>query len=194
MNKLICLVGMPGAGKSAVSEYLMSKRGFGYFRFGQIVLDKVKETGLPTSEKLEREVREKIRADHGMAAMAILNLPKIEKLINAGDVIGDGLYSWEEYIYLKEKFGDRLIIIAIFTPPQIRYARLENRAAKHGADPELKFRSFSQAESKVRDYAEIENSHKAGPIAMADYTLINISTVENLNKQIDSILLEIFSK
>ena len=103
-NKLICLVGMPGAGKSIVSDYFMSKKKFGYFRFGQIVLDKVKESGQPQSEKLEREIREGLRAEHGMAAMAILNLSKIESLMKDGDVIGDGLYSWEEYLFLKKQF------------------------------------------------------------------------------------------
>ncbi len=192
MNKLICLVGMPGAGKSAVSEYLLSKKDFGYFRFGQIVLDKVIESGQPQSEELERKIREDIRTEHGMAAMAILNLPKIELLIKKGDVIGDGLYSWEEYLFLKEKFGDNLIIVAIYSSPKLRYSRLENRAEKHGVDTELKFRSFTEDEVKTRDRAEIENLHKAGPIAMADYTLINTTTLKNLQSQIDQVLTEIY--
>lgn len=191
-NKLICVVGMAGSGKSAVSEYLKSKREFGYVRFGQIVLDKVKKLGKKTSESLERKVREELRAEHGMAVMAQLNAPKIDLRIKKSDVIADSIYSWEEYLFLKEKYKDDLIIIAVYSAPKLRYNRLENRAQKHGPDPDLRFRSFSQTESKARDYAEIENLHKAGPIVMADYTLINDGTIENLYNQIDDVIKEIW--
>ena len=192
-NKLICLVGMPGAGKSIVSDYFMSKKKFGYFRFGQIVLDKVKESGQPQSERLEREIRENIRAEHGMAAMAILNLPKIESLIKDGDVIGDGLRSFEEYLFLKEKFGDRLSVVAIYAPPKLRHAWLVSRGSQHGTDPKLKYRSNTADEVMSRDIAEIENLHMGGTIAMADCTLVNTSTKDNLYKQIDQVLNEIYS-
>ncbi len=187
-HKLICLVGMPGAGKSEVADHMMAKHQFGYFRFGQIVLDKVKETGQAPTEKLEREIREKIRAEHGMAAMAILNLPKIEKLLAGGNVLGDGLYSWEEYLFLKDKFGDQLKIVAIYAPPSVRYERLEGRGDRHGQDESLRFRSFQMGESWERDKAEIENLHKAGPIAMADYTVINNCPIELLYQQINELL------
>ena len=192
MNKLICIVGMCGAGKSEVSEYLIKKKGFGYVRFGQITLDKIKEMGEVPSEKLEREIREGFRRDHGMAAFAILNMPKIDRLLKQGDLIADGLYSWEEYLELKKKYGDFLIVIAVFAPPQIRYSRLVGRSEKHKNDPQKKYRSFTIDEATSRDQAEIENSHKAGPIAMADFTLINTGPIENLHQQIDKIYKEIY--
>jgi dephospho-CoA kinase len=191
-NKLICIVGMCGAGKSEVSEYLMKKKKFGYIRFGQITLDKIKEMGEMPNEKIEREVREGFRRDHGMAAFAILNLPKINDLIQAGDLIADGLYSWEEYLELKNKFADSLIVITVYAPPKVRYERLTSRSEKHKNDPEKKFRSFTEDEAKSRDQAEIENSHKAGPIAMADFTLINTDSIENLHRQIDQIYKEVY--
>ena len=192
MNKLVCLVGMCGSGKSEVAEYLKTKREFGYVRFGQITLDKVKEMGVPPTEALEKEIREGFRKKHGMAAFAILNIPKIDELLKKGDVIGDGLYSWEEYLVLKEKYGERLVVIASYASPETRYARLDNRAGKHGEDKNLRYRSFTPTEAASRDRAEIENINKAGPIAMADYTLVNESTIENLHSQIDSVLEKIF--
>ena len=183
---------MPGAGKSEVADYMRSKRDFGYFRFGQIVLDRVKESGQAGSEKQEREIRENIRAEYGMAAMAILNLPKMQELLESNDVIGDGLYSWEEYLFLKEKFGDNLAIVAICAPPKVRYARLVGRADRHQGDASLRYRSFTKEEVVERDHAEIENSHKAGPIAMADYIVINNCSIEELYTQVDDALTRIF--
>jgi len=163
-RKLICLVGMCGAGKSEVADYLLSKRKFGFLRFGQITLDVVKKMGVESSEALEKKIREDLRQKHGMAAFAILNISKFDKLLEKSDCLGDGLYSWEEYLVLKEKYGDQLVVVAIYAPPKLRYNRLENRAGKHGADKNLRFRSFTPAEAAARDKAEIENLHKAGPI------------------------------
>lgn len=193
-NKLICLVGLPGAGKTEVADYLMKKRDFGFVRFGQITLDWFIKKGAKPSEKMERKFRENLRRQHGMAAFAKLNLSKINPLLKKGDVIGDGLYSWEEYIYLKNKYTDRLIVIAVYAPPKIRYPRLINRGNKHQKDAKLQFRSFSRKEAEARDKAQIENSHQAGPIAMADYTLLNFGTIDNLHKQIDIIIKEIYGK
>lgn len=193
-NKLICLVGMCGAGKSEVANYLMLKKEYGFVRFGQITLDKVKELGKKPSEKLEKQIREDLRKKHGMAAFAILNIPKFDKLLKSNDVIGDGLYSWEEYIVLKEKYKNNLLVIATYAPPEMRYNRLENRAKKHGMDKDLRYRSFTKIEAAARDKAEIENIHKAGPIAMANYTLINACSLEVLHKQIDIMFKDIYDK
>ncbi len=192
MSKLICLVGMCGSGKSEVADYLRQKRSFGFLRFGQIVLDEVKKISDKPNEKLEKKIREEFREKHGMAAMAILNIPRFDDLLKDGDTIGDGLYSWEEYLVLKEKYGDNFYVIAVYTPPKIRYERLEGRAEKHGADESLRFRSFSREEAASRDKSEIENLHKAGPIAMADYTLLNTGTIKYLHKQIDEVLEAIY--
>lgn len=191
-NKLICLVGMCGAGKSEVSDYLMKRRKYGFVRFGQITLDKIKEIGKTPNESLEREIRESFRKEHGMAAFATLNMPKFDKLLQEGDAIGDGLCSWEEYLELKKKYRENLIVIAVYSPPKMRYQRLVDRSSKHSDDQAQRFRSFTKEEAASRDKAEIENLHKAGPIVMADYTLINTTTIEDLQKQIDEVFNSIY--
>jgi dephospho-CoA kinase len=39
-------------------------------------------------------------------------------------------------------------------------------------------------EARGRDYAEIENIEKGGPIAMADFTVVNDSDLQNLYSQL----------
>ena len=39
-----------------------------------------------------------------------------------------------------------------------------------------------------RDRAEIENIDKGGPIAMADFTIINESSLENLKREAERII------
>lgn len=181
-KKIVAIVGMPGSGKSEASDFFQ-KKGFDYIRLGQITLDEIKKQGLPPIEANERIIRELLRRKHGMAAFAKLNFSKIDEFKH--DVIVDGLYSWEEYLAFKEKYPE-MICLAIYACPKTRYERLEGRAKKHKNDVDLKFRSFSPEETRSRDRAEIEKLNKGGPIAMADFTIINEKSkkelIENLEK------------
>lgn len=106
MHKLVCITGLTGSGKSAASDYFVAK-GYQYLRFGQVVLDEVKKRGLEPIEANERPIREEFRKKYGMAAIAILNLPKFKSLLKRGSVLGDGLYSFEEYKALKKEVSHR---------------------------------------------------------------------------------------
>lgn len=186
MNKILALVGMTGSGKSLVADYLVQK-GWGFARFGQIVLDEVKARGLEPTEANERPIREQMRAEHGMAAMAILNIPKFNKILQEKGLVADGLYSWSEYKELKKYYGDRLSVIAIYSPPKLRYERLTGRTLK-STDKELRNRPATEEQAQARDFAEIENIEKGGPIAMADFTILNIKGKDYVYKQLDKII------
>jgi len=97
------------------------------------------------------------------------------------DVVIDGLYSWEEYTFLKSYYGEDFHVVAVWASPGIRYTRLTGRPERY----------LTLEETASRDKAEIENINKGGPIAMADFTIINESSLENLKnkaKRIVSIL------
>lgn len=174
---IIALVGMPGSGKSTAAEILKEK-GFIIIRFGDVTIDEMKRRDLEPCEENERLVRESLRKDHGMHAFAKLNLPHIK---NAGDkVVLDGMYSEEEELFLKEKLGD-FSIVAIHTPAEKRYERLASRTD----------RPLTKEETMEREKAQIENSNVLGPIAHANYTLINDGDIDNLKKEIDHVLAQI---
>jgi len=189
MNKIVCITGMPGAGKSSVADYFVSK-GYGFLRFGQITLDELKKRKLTLNEKNERKIREEIRKRYGMAAYAILNYPKINKLLTTGNVVGDGLYSWPEYKFLKGKFKNRLILVAVYAPPKLRYERISKRIMPKN-DKDLRHRPFSKKDVESRDWAQIENLQQGGPIAMADFTIVNTKGKSYFLKQIKTIYKEI---
>lgn len=179
---------MAGSGKSIVADRLVDN-GFGFLRFGQLTLDIVKEriaNGEKHSESMEKEIREGLRKEHGMGAYAKLNIPKFEELLKKGNVVGDGLYSWTEYKILKEHFKENLIVIAVYAPPKMRYERLSNRISDAN-DKDMRNRGFTKEEAKSRDYSEIENIEKGGPIAMADHLINNTTTVNSVYEQLDKI-------
>ena len=175
--KVVSIVGMAGAGKSEVAR-LFEKGGFTIIRFGDVTDEEVKKRGLELNEKNERSIRESLRKEHGMSAYAKLNLIKIDEMSKYSDVAVDGLYSWEEYTLLKTYYGDSFCVVAVWTSPKTRYARLSAR-------PD---RGLLEEEASSRDIAEIENINKGGPIAMADFTVINESSLENLRKEVRRVI------
>ncbi len=103
--KVVSIVGMTGAGKSEVSR-IFEESGFIRIRFGDVTDEEVKKRGLELNEENERHVRELLRKEHGMSAYAKLNLPRIDSALKRSDVVIDGLYSWEEYTFLKDYYGE----------------------------------------------------------------------------------------
>ena len=174
---VVALVGMPGSGKSEVARVFVSG-GYQKVRFGDITDDEVIKRGLNLSEENEKLVREELRRQHGMGAYAILNLPRIEAALETSNVVIDGLYSWEEYKYLKDKMSGCLKVVAVWSPPVLRYKRLSSRLV----------RPLTAEDAAARDYAEIENVNKGGPIVMADFTISNSSSLDSLVEQANNIV------
>ncbi len=178
MNKLIAVVGMSGVGKSVVTEYLESK-GYTKLYFGGITYKLMEKEGIPRSDdgKTEKEFREKLRKEHGPECYAKFLDPEIEEALKKGDVVLDGLYSWYEYTYLIKKY-DFLKLVCVVADKDLRYERVAAR-------PD---RPFDKDAIVYRDLSEIENLYKGGPIAYADYYILNNSTKENVINRIDEIL------
>lgn len=172
MSKVVAIVGMAGAGKSTVAD-LFVKSGCKKIRFGDVTMEELEKRGLVVNEENESVIRETLRIEQGMDAYAKLNEPKIREAAKSGDVIIDGLYSWQEYVCMKPKFPG-LVLLAIYASPKTRYKRLASRHV----------RPLAEGEARGRDYAELENLNKGDPIALADYTIINEGSVEELKRKV----------
>ncbi len=181
MHKLIAVVGMSGTGKSVVTEYLENK-GWVKCYFGGITYKLMKEQGIERTEdgKSEKEFREKLREEHGPECYAKFLDPEIKEALKDNDVVLDGLYSWYEYKYLIERYKN-LKLVCVVTDKNLRYARVAER-------PD---RPFDREAIEYRDISEIENLFKGGPIAYADYFILNNGTKEEAEKRTEEIINEI---
>ncbi len=176
-RQLLAIVGMPGAGKSVVVDYLRSKR-WTVVHFGGVTIREIEKRGLLVNEANERIVREDLRKEHGMAAFAKLSMKDVLTGLSKGPTVIDGLYSWSEFKFLRNRLSKGFFLVNVFASKQIRYDRLLHREV----------RPLSHEEAEARDFAEIENLEKGGPIAMADFTLLNDGSIEELYLGIDRLL------
>jgi len=177
-RRAIALVGMPGSGKTLCAQHL-KQRGFFEFRFGGIVVDEVVRRGLPINPENERVVREELRRNEGMDVMAKRALPHLRAAFTERNcIVIDGLYSFSEYKTLINQLDAELIVIAIVSPRRVRYERLARRAE----------RPLTWEEAEARDFQEIEMLEKGGPIALADYTLVNDRDPDSLLQALDALV------
>ena len=175
--KIIALVGLAGSGKSSAVEYLTEK-GFPKIYFGGVIYKAMDEAGIEKTWDNQQQFREEIRRREGKDFVIKRVIKNIHDLINAGQnkIVLDGLYTWSEYKFLKHEFPGQVVVIAIVTPKYLRYQRMAKRIE----------RPMQPHEVDQRDWSEIENLEKGGPIAIADYFIINDGNLEQLHQKIDA--------
>jgi dephospho-CoA kinase len=168
---VLAVVGMSGSGKSLVVDWLTNRTGGTVVYFGGVVIEEIQRRGLHVTEENEASVRLELRREFGMAAMAVKRLPEIERALKMGrQVVIDGLYSYSEFRFLQKAFPHQLKVIAVHAPMALRIDRLRHRPV----------RPLTLEEVVVRDRREIEDLEKGGPIALADYHLVNCSSPADL--------------
>ena len=182
--KILAIVGMSGSGKSVAVNFLASQ-GFPKVHFGNMIYREMEKRGIErtTDGKSEKAFREMIRETDGHDWVARQAIAETKDLINAGQkrIVLDGLYSWTEYRAFLHEFPGALTLVAIVIPKKLRYKRVSER-------PD---RPFDDQAIRERDYGEIEYMEKGGPIAMADYFIINDGSVADLKVNLQKILREI---
>lgn len=177
MSKAVAVVGMCGSGKSVLCGYFKDL-GWDEVYFGGVTVSQLIKDGIPVNEENERKMREGLRDKYGKGAFAILLKEEICDKLSRGNVVLDGLYSWSEYKILKDLLGDDLIILAVVTNANTRKQRLKSRTV----------RPLSAEQVDSRDLAEIEHSEKGGPIAKADYYVMNNGTERELYAQFEQFM------
>ncbi|MBI5332595.1 MAG: AAA family ATPase [Candidatus Aenigmarchaeota archaeon] len=176
IRTIIAIVGMPGAGRTVVSK-MFEEKGFYRIRFGDITDNELKKRAMGRTEENERFVRESLRVEYGPAAYAKMSLVKIKKAASVSkNIVIDGLYSLEEFMFLRKKFPE-LVMMAVLASPEIRHERLIK----------LENNPFTLEECVFRDISMLENLKLGGPICLADYFAVNEGNLSDLRKSADKI-------
>src|ERR671924_1341450 len=169
---IVCLTGMPGAGKTTVASFL-KERGFAIVTMGDAIREEAKRQGLePTDVNLGRLML-KLRQELGQEAVAHLVLRKLERDGKTGNVVIDGIRSIPEVEVLKKVGHVRLL--AIHASQGTRFRHLKERGR---ADAPANSNDFAG-----RDKRELSIGISEA-IALADETISNNElTLEQLQQR-----------
>lgn len=184
-NIVLAIVGLAGTGKSELTKLVTTTYEFTPIYFGGCILKELQRRQLEPTSQNERLVREELRANRGMHVIAELSYPEIQSaLIQAENVVIDGLYSASEYEYLKNRLSNEFFVLAVHASKKLRYERLASRVV----------RPLSPEEVDSRDYFEIKNLEKCEPIVLADYHVVNENSIDELAQAIERVMTELTNK
>jgi dephospho-CoA kinase len=171
---IVCITGMPGAGKTTVAEVLKSD-GFMILNMGDVVREEAKKRRLPLDDASLGKLMLKLRRDLGPGAIAHLIAERIrerEKHGASSPVAIDGLRSMQEVDVLR-KYG-MVKVLAIHAPKEARFRFLKGR--KRTDAPR------SQGEFDSRDKREI-GVGIGEAISFSDSVITNDGTIKDLQKR-----------
>lgn len=178
---IVAIVGLPGSGKTVAADFFKEKK-VPVIHFGKIINDYIDKKGLPHTEKVHKEVREGLRREHGIWALAKLNEKAIEDALKDHMIVAiDGMRSWEEYTYLKDKFkGVRIVIVAIYADKELRYKRISART------------HHSKLFGEERDINELLGTNMGPTIAFSDYLIKNNFSIEEFKNKLELVYRTIY--
>lgn len=175
-RKIVCITGMPGAGKSTVAA-LAKTMGFEVINMGDVVREETRKQNLELSDANLGNVMLALRKKYGQAAVAELCADKIKNSKSSLFVI-DGIRSTYE-IDVFRKLGT-VIILSIQASPSARFTFLTSRKRK---DAPIDEKSFGE-----RDGRELKVG-VGDAIALADFVIVNNGiTIEEFKKRAENFL------
>lgn len=175
-KKLICIVGLPGVGKTDATNFF-KERGLPTISFGQAINDYIDDNHMPHVEKTHKKVRLELRQKYGMAAMAKLNEKKIKKAFKENmTLVIDGLRSWQEYVYLKKAFPKvKIYLVGIYADKKLRWSRSVKRTKRN------------KLYGEDRDLDELIGINMAPTIAYADFLVKNNFSIEDFHDKLEEV-------
>lgn len=174
---VVCLTGMPGAGKSTVANFLKEKN-FHLITMGDVIREKAIERNLPLNDKNLGELMKNLRKQHGNEIVAKLIVQKIKESKSVNFIVVDGIRSYTEFIVLKKIGFVRLL--AIHASSDIRYDHIKLRDRSDSPVNHEKFLQRDEREMSV-------GISKA--IALADESISNNNlTLTELENNVEEIV------
>ena len=171
---IVCITGMPGAGKSTIAESLR-KKGFYVIAMGDVIREEAKRRNLDPCDNNLGKLMLKLRDDLGPGAIAHLILRKINREDNSTvrNIVIDGIRGIAEVEILKRVGCVKLL--AIHASTDKRFTHLKQRARSDDPSAVEEFASRDKRELTVGI---------SEAIALADETLSNNDlTVDQLKEE-----------
>ena len=179
---MIGLTGKNAAGKGEIAGFLKDK-SFYYYSLSDVIREELESRGIPITRETLIITGNDMRERFGSDILARLTLKKVDP--NRNYVI-DSIRNPAEVEALRGT--GQFVLINVDAPPEIRFERIRSRGRERDPQTLEEFCAIEQAES--RNLAEHKQSIEECQ-ALADYTIVNDSTVEDLQRKVGEIISKI---
>ncbi len=172
---VIATTGMPGSGKGELSR-LFREAGYPVYVCGDVVRREAERRGLPKDSRTLGGLMFALREEGGRAAIVRRLAPDVRS-DPSRVVVVEGIRNLEEVEELRREFD--VILVAVHSPPRLRYERLVARG--RGDDPR------TPEEFRERDARELRVG-VGDVIALSDLVIRNDGTLADLEGEFKGLL------
>lgn len=181
---ILGITGTIGAGKGTVVEYLVQEKGFIHYSVRAAIVEEIEKRGLPVNRDTMNEVATDLRKQHGGSYFGEL-LRKRAQEEGAENAIIESIRTTKEVENIHAIGG---FILVVDAPEAIRYKRIQGRGTvtDHVSLEEFRRQEAREMDSENPDDPSYMNIR--GVIALADATVVNDGTLEELHTRIEEAL------
>ncbi len=178
---ILGVTGTVGAGKGTVVDYLVKEKGFAHYSVRDFLLEEIRQRGLADETRNGlRDMGNMLRKEHGPAYIAEVLLARAKE--QGGNVLIESIRSVGEAEYLKTH-GARMLAV-----DADRASRYERVVLRGSSTDNLTFEEFCAQEDREMAGTAPWDMNVFGVMSVADVTLMNNGTVEELHAQVDRTL------
>ena len=181
---IIGITGTLGAGKGTVVEYLVNQKGFTHYSVRGFLRDEIIKRGLEVNRDTMVVVANDLRAAYG--ASYITDCLFEQAAVHGGNAVIESIRATGEIISLRKK--GTFVLWAVDALPEVRYKRIAKRASE---TDNISYATFLANEKREMTSSDPFKQNIAACMALADITLRNDSTVEELYVNIEKVYRDI---
>ncbi|HRH24325.1 MAG TPA: AAA family ATPase [Candidatus Paceibacterota bacterium] len=181
---ILGITGTIGAGKGTVVEYLVKEKGFTHYSVREAITEEILRRGLPVTRPNLNEVATDLRRTHGPTHFGDHFRARAEQ-DGVKDYIIESIRNPKEAEKIKSIGG---FIIIVDADEHLRYDRVKGRGSHTDDVTFEEFQAHEAREMTTEDPSDPSFMDIAAVMRMADATIMNDGTLEELHAKIDEVL------
>ena len=182
---IIGLTGKNGSGKTAVSEYLIS-RGFEYHSLSDAIREEIRKRGLQITREVLIDVGNELREKFGPGILAERILPSLE---SGQNYVIDSIRNPQEVDVLRSRSD--FTLLALEADQATRFERSRRRGRENAAQT---LSQFAEEEARELDSDNPARQQLNATRQKADLIVTNDGTLEELHRRLDALLPPLMSR
>lgn len=173
---IICITGLPGAGKSAAGR-ILGRMGYRVCELGDIVREMMRKQGIRITPESDKHFTIDLRRRHGKLVTVKYLLRRVN-LRGKRNIVIVGVRSKAELDYLRKRA--KIVTVAVVAPVRLRFKRIKKRGRPDTPRTLAKF--IRDRDKKEARWGELR------AIRSADYIIAGTGTIPQLRREIEKIL------